>query len=175
MKADKRIGNQFWKLRSKHGRDKLFNSPKLLLKTAYEYFQWVDDHPWMKNEQVKQPAKAVKDENGQTVFAPVIAQIPTARPYTLSGLCIYLDCSEETLKAYGKDEDKKDFFEVVHAIRAIIDTQQLEGAAVGAFNPSIIARKLGLADKQVIDQINYNVPVTKDEAKRIAKDLETEF
>ena len=30
--------NQFWKLRSKHGRDTLFSSPELLWSAAYEYF-----------------------------------------------------------------------------------------------------------------------------------------
>jgi hypothetical protein len=32
--------------------------------------------------------------------------------------------------------------------RQIIDNQQFEGAASGFLNPNIIARKLGLSDKQ---------------------------
>jgi hypothetical protein len=43
-------GNQFWKLRSKHGRDKLFASPELLLESACEYFQWCDENPWLSIE-----------------------------------------------------------------------------------------------------------------------------
>lgn len=42
---DKRIGNQFWKRRSKHGRDKLFKTPDVLWEAACEYFQWCDDNP----------------------------------------------------------------------------------------------------------------------------------
>ena len=38
-------GNEFWKLRSKHGRDKLFQSPELLWDAAEEYFQWSVDNP----------------------------------------------------------------------------------------------------------------------------------
>ena len=33
-------GNQFWMLRSKHGRDKLFATPEALWEAACEYFQW---------------------------------------------------------------------------------------------------------------------------------------
>jgi hypothetical protein len=35
-------GNEFWKLRSKHGRDKLFATPELFWQAALEYFQWND-------------------------------------------------------------------------------------------------------------------------------------
>ena len=46
-------GNQFWKLRSKHGRDKLFATPDLLWQAACEYFEWCDKHPWYKSEAIK--------------------------------------------------------------------------------------------------------------------------
>jgi hypothetical protein len=148
---DKRLNNQFWKLRAKHGRDKLFKDPQLLWETACEYFQWCDEHPWYKNEQVKQQAKPFKNDDGKVEWPSQIASIPTQRPYTLSGLCLYLGCDEMTLRAYGKDEDKKDFFVVVHAIQKTVETQQFEGASVGVFNPSIIAQKLGLVNKVGIE------------------------
>ena len=47
------LGNQFWKLRSKHGRDYLFATPEALWEAACEYFNWCDGHPWRKNEIVK--------------------------------------------------------------------------------------------------------------------------
>lgn len=37
-------GNQFWMLRSKHGRDKLFATPEALWEAACEYFQWCDEN-----------------------------------------------------------------------------------------------------------------------------------
>ena len=37
--------NQFWKQRSKHGRDMLFASPTLLWEAACEYFEWCEDNP----------------------------------------------------------------------------------------------------------------------------------
>ena len=40
-------GNEFWKLRSKHGRDKIFSDPNMLWEAACEYFQWCQDNPLM--------------------------------------------------------------------------------------------------------------------------------
>ncbi len=48
----------------------------------------------------------------------------------------------------AQKEEYKDFFGVYTRISQIIRTQKFEGAAVGLFNANIIARDLGLADKQ---------------------------
>jgi len=147
-------GNKFWQLRSKHGRDKLFASAGLLWAAACEYFQWCDKHPWLKSEQVKVPAKAVKDEEtGKYIFPPAIVELPTARPYTLHGLCNYLDCNTgyfRTFKRQLKDTDK-DFSAVITRIEETIYQQKFEGAAVGAFNANIIARDLGLVDRKAVE------------------------
>jgi len=42
------IGNQFWKARSKHGRDKIFKTPDIMLEAAFGYFKWVEDNPLKK-------------------------------------------------------------------------------------------------------------------------------
>ena len=39
------VGNQFWKARSKHGRDRLFASADLLWEACCEYFEWVEANP----------------------------------------------------------------------------------------------------------------------------------
>lgn len=39
-------GNQFWKLRNKHGRSKRFASPEQLWEAACEYFAYCDRTPW---------------------------------------------------------------------------------------------------------------------------------
>jgi DNA-packaging protein gp3 len=127
-------GNQFWKLRAKHGRDKIYATEADLLADCYEYFQWCDDNPWVKNEAIKSGDRAGE-----------IISIPTARPYTLSGLCIYLGISNETWKDYSR---RKDFVVVTARVEDIIRTQKFEGAAVGVFNANIMVRDLGLADKQ---------------------------
>ena len=133
-------GNQFWKMRSKHGREKIFSSPKILWEAAQEYFQWCDDNPWHRNEVAK-----AGDHFGEQVTVEI------QRPYTLKGLCIFLDVDENTFNNYGNKPEYQDFFSVVSKIRKIIYTQKFEGAVVGTFNSSIIARDLGLVDKSETD------------------------
>lgn len=126
-------GNQFWRLRTKHGRDKEYETPEVMWEEIAGYFQWCDDNPWMKNEAVKSG-----DLAGQ------IISIPTARPYTIGGLCIYLGISQDAWKDYCK---RKDFIGITTHAEEAIRTQKFEGAAVGAFNANIIARDLGLSEK----------------------------
>lgn len=129
-------GNQFWKLRSKHGRDKLFASAPLLWEAAMEYFEWCDNNPWIKKDWVGKDADEVNR--------------PTARPYTLSGLCLYLGCNSAYFRTFKAQlpEGEEDFNTVITRIEETLYTQKFEGAAVGAFNANIIARDLGLVDRQ---------------------------
>ena len=129
-------GNQFWKNRSEHGRQKLFESPLLLWEAACEYFNWSDAHPWWKNEPIKSGDRAGH-----------VMKVAVARPYTLAGLCIYLNASRNYWKELKKNRDlSEDFLAVIDNIEEIIYTQKFEGAAVGAFNANIISRDLGLAE-----------------------------
>ncbi len=124
-------GNQFWKLRSKHGREKLFTTPDLLWEAATEYFEATDKRKWVKTE-----------FNGKNATE---CHIPNETPYTLSGLCLYLNASREWWNKF-KNANHPDFLQVVSRIDEIIYTQKFEGAAVGAFNANIISRDLGLRD-----------------------------
>ncbi len=147
------VGNNFWQLRSKHGRDKLFESPELLWKAACEYFKWCQDNPWFRTEQVKIPGKPIRDDDGELFFPPNIVHIPTARPFTMQGLCLFLNCNTAYFRQFksGLPEDEQDFSTVIARIEETVYQQKFEGAAVGAFNANIIARDLGLTDKQTTD------------------------
>lgn len=129
-------GNQFWKLRSKHGRDKLFKSPKLLWEAATQYFNWIDGHPLYRAEAIKSGADAGK-----------IIKVPVGRPYTLTGFLLYIKASEEFWREFKK-ASHEDFFGVITDVEKIMYTQKFEGAAIGAFNGNIISRDLGLADRR---------------------------
>ena len=146
--------------------------PELLWEAAKEYFEWCDANPWYKTEQLKKPF-TYKDENG-AIKTQTITHIPTARPYTIKGLCVFLQVDDELLDNYG---EKKDFSEVVTRIRTIIYTQKFEGAAVGAFNPAIMIRELGLVDKHSLkgEMINHNSePLRIDQMKDISKALDND-
>lgn len=129
------VGNQYWKQRSKHGRDKLFESPELLWEAAVEYFELTNGRKWVKKDWVGKDAVEVDRE--------------TETPYTLAGMCLYFDCSREWWNSF-KRADHKDFSQVITRIENIMHQQKFEGAAVGAFNANIIARDLGLTDKSDI-------------------------
>lgn len=146
-------GNQFWKLRSKHGRDRIFATPELLWEAACEYFEWCEDNPLYEVEQARSSHKPVTDKEGNTTFPPATVQLPKMRPFTIQGLCLFLDVNAVWFKQFEDslrdkaDEISKDFSSICTRIREIIYTQKFTGAASGFLNPQIIARDLGLADK----------------------------
>lgn len=145
MATDKRIGNQFWKLRSKHGRDKLFKTPKLLWDAACEYYEWCDSNP-LKEQKAFHFQGTTSKEN-----------IDKMRAYTLIGLCLYLDCSENYFRNFeDNNKESKEFMAVITRIRETIYTQKFTGAAADLLNANIIARDLGLVDRKDIQQTNVN-------------------
>ncbi len=144
-------GNQFWKLRAKHGRDKIFESPDILWDSCVEYFEMTDKRNWSEQHWVGKEGREVNKV--------------TSVPYTLSGLYVFLDIDRKTWDLY---REREDFIPIVTRVEQIMFTQKLEGAAVGAFNPSIIARELGLADKKEIktDQpTSLEVEIVKSKKK----------
>lgn len=124
--------NQFWKARSKHGRDKIFSAPQELIEAAYEYFDYCVDNPLQEQKVFGNGYKTT---------------VSLMRPFTLSGLLLFIDIDENTWQRYRKEEPYKDFWAVVSKIDSIIYTQKFEGAAAGLLNSNIIARDLGLKDK----------------------------
>jgi hypothetical protein len=130
-------GNQFWKLRAKHGRDKLFATPELLWEAACEYFEWCEQNPLMET-------KAFAYQGEITT-----AELPKMRAMTLSQLCFYLGCNEAYFRTFKSQlpENEKDFNTVIKEIETIIYNQKFQGAAADLLNANIIARDLGLADR----------------------------
>lgn len=122
--------NKFWELRATHGRDLIFSSPEILWDAAKEYFETTVARPWIQEDWVGKDAIKVERK--------------TTPPFTIHTLCIFLDISVQTWHDY---RHRKDFIEVVTRIEQIIYAQKFEGATVGAYNSSIIARDLGLVDK----------------------------
>jgi hypothetical protein len=124
-------GNQFWKARSKHGRDLTIADPDQLWDSAVEYFEWVEANPLWEAK--------VAQYQGE----PVEMTVPKMRAMTLEGLWLYTDVTKDiwyTLKT------KNDFSEVVTRIENVIKSQKFAGAAADLLNPNIIARDLGLKD-----------------------------
>ncbi len=132
-------GNQFWKLRSKHGRNKLFSDAQELWEAACEYFQWCTDNPLYEVDFRGKDSEMVR--------------IPKMRVFTYEGLTRYLNCNvlyfnqfEEGLKD-KTDSQSADFSVVITRIREIIREQKFTGAACGFLHPMIISRDLGLKEQ----------------------------
>lgn len=145
-------------MRSKHGRDKLFATPELLWEAACEYFQWCDENPWTTRKAIQRtvPVRVGKGKNAKTEEQHHTQQesSPTTRPYSLMGMCVYLGTCTSWWRNFREDcinKGDEDFLTVIARVEETIKTQQFEGACVGAFNANIIARTLGLADKQEVD------------------------
>lgn len=141
-------GNEFWKLRSKHGRDTLFTDPNKLWESAVEYFEATESRKWSKKDWVGKDAIEV-DRKFDT-------------PFSKSGLALFLDCDWRTIEALKQNENK-DFLHIITRIEQIIYTQKIEGASVGAFNANIVARELGLAEKQDVTNKKITVEVANDD------------
>lgn len=124
-------GNQFWKLRSKHGRDILFATPDLLWEAACEYFEWCDENKLIEIDFRGKDADKV--------------ELPHMRPYTIHGLCLYLDCGTAYFRNFTPPNE--DFKSIITRIVETIYNQKFEGAAAGFLNANIIARDLGLSEK----------------------------
>lgn len=144
-------GNQFWKARAKHGRSKIFSSPKQLWDASCEYFQWVDDNPL---------GKAI-------VYQGVASLLPEdlMRAMTLKGLCIFLGVNSVYFNQFEsaldlEEKQGKDFSKVIRDIKDIIEVQKFEGASAGLLNANIIARDLGLKDNQDITSKGEKIDVS---------------
>jgi len=146
----------FWKLRSKHGRDKLFASPELLWESACDYFKWCDENPWVKTKSTS----TSKDESHE--------ETPTQRPYSKMGWFVYIGCSETWLTNFKKIADV-DFLRVIEQIETIIAKQQWEGASVGAFNANIIARTLGLKEQTESTNTTTNINIKRKAIEFVEK------
>jgi hypothetical protein len=139
---DKRLGNKWWKRRSKHGRDKIFQTPKIMLQAAYEYFDDNAKNPWYKKEVVK---------SGE--LAGSIIDVPAETPLSLRGLAMFWGVHTRYLEQFESDLSEEDranpegFYAVITHIKDIIQRQQIEGATLGVYNGNIISRLVGLVEK----------------------------
>lgn len=125
-------GNQYWKLRSKHGRDRIIQDPQALAESADEYFQWCIDNPIYEVDYRGKDLQKVKLPHPMVFQKGELARFcGVAKWETI-----------EDLKTVSKD-----FLEVVTHIEGIIHDQKFKYGIVGMFNSNIVARDLGLAEK----------------------------
>ena len=152
-----------WKQQCKYTRDELFGSAEKLLASALMYFEWCDKNTWYKQEPIKSGSECGR-----------IIDIPIRRPYSISGLCSYIKCSQGYYYRFKKTCNDE-FKETIDLIEDIIETQQFEGAVTGIFNTSIIARKLGLREQTDIttngQNATFHIEVIDNKTKQQLEEL----
>jgi hypothetical protein len=129
-------GNSFYLLRSKTGRDKVFSSPSKLEEVFLEYVNICKENPIYRQE------SHVKE-------GTVDIEVP--RPMSIKGFCIFAGITEKTFYNYRKMEGYEDYFHIIAHIEEVCYQNSLDFAEAGVYNPSIVARKLKLTDKQEVD------------------------
>lgn len=129
-------GNRFWEARTTHGRKKKFDS-ETLWAGCVEYFEWTHDNPLMEDKAYAFQGKITHDS------------VCKMRAMTIGGLCMFLDITQDTWRDYRSQDD---FIAVITRAEDAIYTQKFTGASADLLNANIIARDLGLADKQEIKE-----------------------
>lgn len=131
------VGNQFWKLRLKHGRDHKIETAKEIEENFEEYSKWTEENPLIEIDFRGKDATQV--------------ELPKMRAMTKEHFALACGLSGwEKLEQYK--ERGEDFHEVITRIEKFIYYQKFSGSAAGFLNPNIIARDLGLADKKEVDK-----------------------
>lgn len=142
------IGNQFWKLRSKHGITKLFTDPKVLEEELDKYLD-------LTSQRYKETTQA---------SAGKLVTIKHPVPPTLKGFCLFLGVHSQYVKDFERKmesitdpQTRKDFGVVLSRIREAIEVDQVEGGLAGVYNPGLTARLNGIKDQTDITSNNKEI------------------
>ena len=142
-------GNQFWKLRLKHGRNCIIETAKELWENFEEYSDWCENNPLFEDQLIK--TKVDRDSEKVDAYSCKKMRAMTKDSFSLAcGLSGW-----EVIEGYK--QRGKDFVEIIMRIEKYIYDQKFTGASAGLLNPNIIARDLGLIDKSNVDFNQKNV------------------
>jgi hypothetical protein len=126
-------GNDFWKLRLRHGSFPKFEDPNQFLDKAVAYFEHLEQNHF--NELDFRGKDAVK------------VVLPKMRIATKADFALYCGFSEwKSIESYKTKSN--DFAQVITRVENAIETCQLQAAAAGFVKENIVSRLLGLADKK---------------------------
>lgn len=129
-------GNEYWRNRIRTGPPRRFETPADLAQAFNDYFEDLESSPLTEAVLIK--VKEGLNEKVKTFKRPL------PRCMTLQGFCAFTGLASSALYEY---ETREGYKEIVAQAREVMFGQKIEGAAAGLFNPSIIARELGLTDK----------------------------
>ncbi len=128
-------GNWLWETRTAPaGHPRAFADGEALWTACVPYFEWVRGNPLYEDQLVT--------FQGMATHEPVAKM----RAMTIKELCLFLRISNRTWNEWK--QDRPDLVPTITDVEAVIYSWKFAGAAAGLLNANIIARELGLADKQ---------------------------
>ena len=132
------------KFDDKGGRPRAFESPQEMWDKAVSYFKWCE--------------KNAIDETKLFSFQGEISsgKAPHMRAMTQAGLCSFLNIGQSTYKDY---KNKPEFSAVTEAIEQVMFEQKFSGAAAGMLKENIIARELGIIDKEEVKESAQDITI----------------
>jgi len=136
-------GNQYYKLRLKHGRDAIIQDPNKLLENFEEYYHWIMTNPILVKDWVGKEAREVEKEIIMPILKPGLA------------LKFGLKKWESVVALKEKSED---FMEIITHIESAIKNHNITYAAAGLLNSNIIARVEGLSENSSIAHTISEMP-----------------
>lgn len=136
-KKDKRKGNRYGVDSGNFFKPKKFETPEDLVNSFVDYLEWNSERFFEKQEAIK---------SGDLAGSCMTVQINY--PLTIRAFCSFVGIHITTFHNYQSDEQYKEYFGVCKKIKQFIEQDQIEGAAIGAYNSNLIARLIGLKDSQ---------------------------
>ena len=118
------------------GRSRMFETPDDLREACLEYLAWAHANPLIEEKHFS--------SQGQILTA----KMKKPRAVTIVGLCLHLGIHRHTWQNYRISEE---FDLVCDEIEDRMKQYKFENAVAGLMNPTLIARDIGLVDKQEID------------------------
>ena len=138
-------GAQIWLCRSKHGAEAVAKDPQACYEACIEYFQWCEQNPVLEERVGFSKGRAVR------------AIVPHPRAFTLWGLSIFLGISTDTWFIWRKERESHRA--VISWAEAAMKEQKFTAAASGLMNANLIAREMGLADKQIHEGVTPSMVI----------------
>lgn len=128
-------------------KQKYIETPEKLMELFRDYVKHTKADPYLVHDFVGKDAEEVRREKERTL--------------SFIGFECYLDEMDiiSNLSSYEANADNsyEAYLPIIARIKRFIEKDQFEGAVAGVYNQNIIARKLGLADKQEIKHDVYDV------------------
>ena len=123
--------SRFWKPRATRTGKARIEKAEHLWRAACRYFDWTENTPLKDMEAIK--------FQGEVKFV----EVPKMRLMTIDSLLLFLGLDDE---AWHQLKQDKHYTSTISRIERVIKTQNLAGATVGIFNPTLVARELGFSD-----------------------------